>query len=377
NVVALLDAGNTIPFITRYRKERTGGLDEETIRQIQQRVASLRALAERRRTVLRSIAAQGRLTQELRAAIEAADTLKRIEDLYLPYKPKKRTLATVARDRGLEPLALAVWNDADWARDLEQAARALIDPEKELHSVEDVLVGVGHIIAENLAEDADVRESVRAVVWKTGRLIGSKVDGVPDEKAQPFRDYFEYKEKLGRVPPHRVLALNRGERVGALKVRLEIDQGAAREAIFAHLPGPDHSHAERLRNYALDGLNRLLLPSLEREVRRELSERAEEHATRVFARNLRSLLLQPPVRGQRVLAIDPGFRTGCKLAALDQFGNVLAHAVIYPHEGHGRRQEAKQTLARLIQQHALTVVAIGNGTACRQTEELVAELIGE
>ncbi len=377
SVVALLDEGNTVPFITRYRKERTGNLDEETIRRIQERVRTLRLLADRKTTVLRSIESQGKLSDELRAAIEAAESFKRLEDLYLPFKPKKRTLATQAREKGLEPLASAIWCDAESARDLAAAAQALLDPAKGLNTAEDVLSGVGHIIAETIAENAAARAAVRRIVWQSGKLVSSKAENLPDDKGRAYRDYFEYSEPAAKIPPHRVLALNRGEREEAIRIRLDLDDEAARQAVFSVLPPDGHTHTERLRGWAADALTRLILPSLEREVRRELTDEAEEHAVKVFARNLRSLLLQPPVRGKRVLGIDPGYRTGCKVAVIDEIGNPTAHAVIWPHPPQSQRGEAKETVVKLAHEHTIQVIAIGNGTGCRETEELVAEVIAE
>jgi uncharacterized protein len=376
-VIALLDEGNTIPFITRYRKERTGGLDEDTIRRVQERVGMLRVLADRKSTVLRSIEAQGKLTEELRQAIEAAESFKRLEDLYLPFKPKKRSLATVARERGLEPLARAVWQDDESAKDLAAAAQLLVDPTKELNTPDEVIAGVGHIIAEDLAENVTARSALRRVIWQTGKIVSKKVDNLSEERGKSFRDYFDFSEPLEKVPAHRVLALNRGESEEVLKLQVDVNGDAARQAVFSALPAASHTHSDRLREWAGDALTRLLQPALEREVRRELTDEAEEHAVQVFARNLRWLLLQSPIGGKRVLAIDPGFRTGCKLATIDETGKLLAQDVIHPHPPLSRRAEAKEKLLALIQEHNIFVVAIGNGTACRETEELIAELINE
>jgi len=336
SVVQLLDEGNTVPFITRYRKERTGGLNEDVIRQIQARVQHLRQLAERKQTILKSIEGQGKLTDDLRTAIVAADSSKRLEDLYLPYKPKKRTLATQARERGLEPLALALWNRDPAVANLNEVATAVVNPEKELTTPDDVLAGVGHILAEQVAETADVRAAVRAVLWETGKMCTAKNENVPEGQGLEYKDYFQFTETVRHIPPHRILAINRGEKEGALKAHLEWDVEAVQRLALAKLPLDGHPHADFLKNVAQDALSRLLLPSLEREIRKELTEEAEEHAVRVFARNLRSLLLQPPLRGRRVLAIDPGFRSGCKVAALDEVGNLLEDCIIYPY-GKGDR----------------------------------------
>jgi uncharacterized protein len=330
SAVQLLDEGNTVPFITRYRKERTGGLNEEVIRQIQARVAHQRQLAERRQTILKSIEGQGKLTDELRNAILAADTSKRLEDLYQPYKPRKRTLATIARERGLEPLALAIWGRDPAVLNLSEVLPGMVNPEKELNSPDDVLLGVQHILAELIADTAEVRAAARVVLWETGKLCTAKSDTVAEGQGLEYKDYFQFTETVRRIPPHRILAINRGEKESILKTHLEWDAEAVRRVALDKLPLADHPQAEFLKTTAEDALSRLLLPALEREIRRELTEEAEEHAVSVFARNLRSLLLQPPLRGRRVLAIDPGFRTGCKLAALDEIGNLLEDAVIYP-----------------------------------------------
>jgi uncharacterized protein len=498
SVVQLLDEGNTIPFITRYRKERTGGLDEEVLRIIQERVGLLRQLADRKQTILRSIENQGKLTDELRAAIHAADNPKRLEDLYLPFKPKKRTLATAARDKGLEPLALAVWNSDPAVADLAAVLPSMLHPEKELNTPEDVLAGVQHILAEVVAESADVRGVLRAVLWDTGVLTTSKSEKLAEGQGSDYKDYFAFKEPIRHIPPHRVLAINRGEKENALAVKLEWDAETGRRVALERLPLPlpgdpplapytpppprpaatpppaesgpaaeppppaegtpapaaeappaaeaappppptaadpappapaepppapaaeappappepappvapsavhaegrpaphrrhpaelialrtealqKHPHAEFLKQVTDDALTRLLVPSLEREIRRELTQRSEGHAVSVFARNLRGKLLAAPLRGRRVLAVDPGFRTGCKLAVLDETGNLLEDGVVYPHTPPAaKRAEAKARLEELVRKHQVHVIAIGNGTACRETEEVVSELIAD
>jgi uncharacterized protein len=414
SVVQLLDEGNTVPFITRYRKERTGGLNEDVIRLIQARVTQLRQLAERKETILKSIEGQGKLTDDLRTAILAAETSKRLEDLYLPYKPKKRTLATIARERGLEPLAIAVWNRDPAVGNLNEVLPTLVNPEKELATPDDVRLGVQHILAELIAETADVRAGVRTVLWETGKLTSGKNENLLENQGLEYKDYFQFTESARQIPPHRIMAMNRGEKEGALKVRLESDSAGQRQAVASKLPLADHPHAEFLKTVAEDALTRLILPSLEREIRRELTDEAEGHGVKVFARNLNSLLLQRPLHGRRVLAIDPGFRTGCKLAALDEHGNLVEDGVIFPHQlsnkpprkgqatpapaaatpaeaaappppekkeepaqARRKREEAKIRLEELIRKHQLQVIAIGNGTACRETEEVISELIGE
>lgn len=374
SVVELLDAGNTIPFITRYRKDQTGGLDEEQIRDIQSRVGKLRLLEERKQTILRSIDAQGRLTPELSAEIHAAESTKRLEDLYLPYKPKKQTLGSLARERGLEPLAEEVLAAATEASNLDARAADFVNPDRGIATAADALLGVGHILAERFSERADLRGRLRKIFTRSGKLMSAHAEG--DEKqAQGFRDYFEYQEQLDRIPPHRVLAINRGERAKVLRVKIDADMEAMQAAADELLVHADHPHAEFLRGCARDALTRLVLPSLERELRRELTERAESHAVDVFARNLRNLLLQPPVRGRRILAVDPGFKSGCKIAALDEFGRLLDHAVIHIVGKPERRHEGRAKLVELTQTHQLSLIAIGNGTACREAEELISEIL--
>ena len=376
SVVQLLDEGNTVPFITRYRKERTGNLNEVAIREIQSRVGRLRELGERKQTILKAIEAQEKLSDELAAAIRAADSAKRLEDLYLPFKPKKKTKASEARDKGLEPLALRIWNHDDTLIDLDAAAQDHINAEQDLGATDKVLEGVGHILAEAINELAVVRDAVRRVVWKTGKIVTSKNE-IPEGEGLEYRDYFDYSEPVANIPPHRVLAINRGDKEGPLKVKLEVSRPELEAATYSQLPLDGHPQADFFRKSALDALDRLLLPSMEREVRRDMTEMAERHAVDVFARNLRSLLLQPPIPKQVVMAIDPGFRNGCKVAVLGTHGELLDHGVIHPHPPQNRRHEAKMFLKDLVGKHQIGVVAIGNGTACRETEELIAEIISE
>jgi uncharacterized protein len=377
SVVQLLDEGNTVPFITRYRKERTGGLNEVVIREIQFRVTRQRELAERKETILRAVEAQGKLSEDLAAAIRAADNPKRLEDLYLPFKPKKRTKASEAREKGLEPLAVQIWNRDEALTDLVAAASNYLSTEKGIETPEQALEGVGHILAESVSELAPVRDAVRRVVWKIGKLVTAKSDKVPEGQGLDFRDYFNYSEPIHHIPPHRVLALNRGEKDSTITVKLDVPRPELERAMLAQLMLDGHPHQEFFARAAIDALERLLLPSLEREVRRDLTEMAEHHAVDVFARNLRSLLLQPPIASQVVLALDPGFRTGCKVSVMDPQGQLLAHEVIHPHQPQNRRSEAKLRIKDLVAKYGVGVVAIGNGTACRETEELVAEVIAE
>ncbi|MDX1946671.1 MAG: Tex-like N-terminal domain-containing protein, partial [Pirellulaceae bacterium] len=513
-IVELLDEGNTVPFITRFRKDETGGLDEEQIRELQARLGKARQLAERKATILKSIEAQGKLLPELAEQIKHANTSKRLEDLYLPYKPKKQTLATIARERGLEPLAVEIFEADPQAADLSARAAIFLAASAELKSVDEVLAGVGHLIAERMSEYSDLRGKLRKIFQKTGKIVCTKVEtpvpvpaaaeapkevaeGEPEEKiegeigrggeeeieqaaqnepmaavevavmdtrgeaslsaslspapeatpaAEPetpsptppletppdsssptaeeaapppvadslpagrlfeapavpvpaplaavlkkkkkkkkkvigehaFKDYYNYTEPLSRVPPHRVLAINRGERAHAIRVKIEADSDAMQREAEQLLIRPDHPHAEFLKGCIRDSLARLILPSLERELRREISEKAEEHAVEVFVRNLRKLLLQPPTRGRRVLAIDPGFKSGSKMAALDEFGNVLGHGMVFViGKDEERRKKSRSRLADMVKQYNVSVIAIGNGTGCRETEQLVADCLAE
>ena len=376
-VVQLLDEGNTVPFIARYRRERTGGLPENIVNRIRFRVGQLKHFAERKQTILKSIEAQGKLTDELRAAIVDADHPKRLEDIYLPYKPKRKTMAASAHEQGLEPAAVAIWTRDPAVAAIDEVLGGLVNPEKQLASVDDVTVGIKQIIAEVIAEQASVRGVLRSVLWETGRLTCGKADNVPDGRGQEYKDYFQFTEPIRVIPPHRILAINRGEKEGALKVKLEFDAERARKAVEENLPLADHPHRDFLTPALADSLERIVVPSLEREIRRDLSERAQDHAIGVFARNLRSLLLQPPLRNRRVLAIDPGFRTGCRLAALDESGQLLEDALIHPHHPQSKMAEGRVRLESLIRKHQVSVIAIGNGAACRDTEEMVADLIKE
>ena len=580
NTVHLLDEGNTVPFITRFRKEQTGALDEDQVRRVQECMAKLRALAERKQTILKSIQAQGLMTPELGDQIRTATSAKRLEDLYLPFKPKKQTLATTARQRGLEPLANEVLQADPAAADLAARAAAFVAPEKDLPGIDEVLTGVRHIIAESFGERADVRGKLRKILQKTAKVICSRIDparrdaaeaaaiagdvGAPeldtaddhspvddkpsvehleasadalpseldehdehdviedhlesdehddddlhddadehdadvhdadvhdadvhdadfheeheeehtehadaeltsddvavtmaadgatpadlpepaagdessglasgagpvvesptdglavtappatDESAAAssvlpamsmvtrkvlakkqaaqsaaaakkekkrhrmeaaFKDYFSFQESISRIPPHRILAINRGERARILRVKMEADTKVMGDEAERHLIPEAHPHAEFLRGCVRDALQRLIVPSLERELRREMAEAAEEHAVEVFARNLRKLLLQPPVRNHRVLAVDPGFRSGCKLIALDEFGNVLGHEIIHVIGREDWIRAGRGKIVDLIRRHHLTVIAIGNGAGCRETEQLVVDVM--
>lgn len=376
-VVQLLDDENTVPFITRYRKERTGGLNEEVIRRIQARVGLLRALADRKRTIFKSIAFQRKLTDDLVAAVLAADTPKRLEDLYLPYKPRKKSKATEAREKGLGPVAEAIFHRDPAVANLNDVLPGLVDPDKWLLNVDDVLAGVKEVLAEMVSDSAEVRGPMRAFTWDTGVLVSTRIETVPEGKGREYEPYFDFREPVKDIPPHRVLAINRGEKFNVLRVRIDTPPDIAKEIVQFHLRLADHPHRELMEAVAFDALDRLVKPSLDREVRRELAERAQDSAIQVFAKNLRSLLLQPPLRGKKVLAVDPGIRTGCKLAALDATGKLLEDAVVYPLGQKKNADHAKRKLEQMVRKYQISVVAIGNGTACRDAEELVAGLIAD
>ena len=377
-VALLLDAGNTVPFITRYRRDQTGGLDEEDVRRIAGAVARARQLAERKQTILRTVQGQGKLTPDLEARIAAADNAKQLEDLYLPFKPRKLSLAEVAKQRRLEPLAREILAADAAALDLDRRAGDFIDADAQVATVADVLLGVGHIIAHEYAERADLRQRLRDILFHKAALKSQRMEtaGKPLSKDEKhYRDYFEYAEHVQRVPPHRVLAINRGERARIIKVRIEGPLEEMLAVADEMLVPAGHPHAEFLRGCARDALSRLVLPSLEREVRREMTEFCEAHAVAVFARNLRNLLLQPPVSGRRVLALDPGFKSGCKAVVIDECGTPLEHAVLHIIGQPEKRAAAARRIVELVTAHGCNVIAVGNGTAGRDTETLVAELV--
>jgi len=372
--IALLDDGNTVPFIARYRKEVTGSLDETQVRAIESRLAYLRNLEARKATVLKSIAEQGKLTPELETAIRAATVLQEVEDLYLPYKPKRRTRATVARERGLEPLAELILAQEVTTGTLEEHAAPFLSD--DVPTVEEAYAGARDIVAEVVAEDAAVRKMVRHETYQRALLVTS----LADESADPrgvYRLYYDYREPLREVPPHRLLAINRGEREGVLRVRLEAPVDDLIADVEASYLNPRSLFADQMRAAIADGYARLLAPAIERDLHSTFTTEADDHAIQVFATNLRHLLLQPPLRGRRVMGIDPGFRTGCKVACVDATGKVLDTATIYPHEPQKRWQKAKKLLSELIARDGIEVIAIGNGTASRETEHLVAEVIAE
>lgn len=374
SVIDLLDDGNTVPFITRYRKEQTGNLDEEQIRAIQDRLRSLRQLSERASAILRLIDGQGKLTPRLRREIESATTLKRLEDLYLPFRPKRKSRAEAARQKGLEPLADLLWGTDHQDLSIDAAAAEFVNEASGPATAADALAGASDIIAERIAEDVAVREAARKVAWRTGQLAAILARSA-GETAREFQNYVDYREAVWKIPPHRTLALNRGEKQKALRVRYEWDGDVAFNQISSMLNLDTHPRKQFLSTSLQDALDRLIHPAMDREVRRELTEQAEKHAVTVFARNLRGLLLQPPLRRKRVLAIDPGFKTGCKVAVLDECGQCQHSDVVFVTGSSDKRVGNIRKLAGLITDYQCDLIAIGNGTACRETEELVSDVI--
>ncbi len=376
NTVALLRDGSTVPFIARYRKERTGELDEVQIRTVEERLGYFCDLEERKVVILNSIEEQGKLTPELRERVEESRLKTVLEYLYLPYRPKRRTKATIARERGLEPLA-----DLIAAQNLTngtpvESARSFVDPGKEVHDPLSALEGAGHILAERLSDDADARSTVRRLTWDKG-MLHSRV--VADNKAliTKFEMYYEYKEPLKTVPSHRMLAMRRGEKEEVLHLALLPPTDQILTGLKSRLISGESIFSGMLKGIAEDAYKRLIAPSVESELRLEAKELAEDAAIRVFAQNLRNLLLASPAGGKRVLGIDPGLRTGSKLAAVDATGRFLEHVTIYPHTGAGRIQQARQDMLRLIDSHCVEMVAIGNGTAGREMELFTRELLGD
>ncbi len=369
--VRLLDEGNTVPFIARYRKEMTGSLDDEQVRIVADEIVRLRAIDERRAAILKSIEEQGKLTDELKSAIEAAETMTSLEDLYAPYKPKRRTRAMVARERGLEPLAELILAQSLDGSPEEAAAGFLTD---DVPTEEEALQGARDIVAETISDNANVRSATREKALKFAKLTAEKIEGVVDEK-RVYESYYEFEGRVDRLQPHQVLAIARGEKEGVLKVRVHIAERDWLDPIQVEFEEDIlSSFAEQLEEAIQDSAERLLLPSIERDVRRELSDKSDSHAIQVFATNLRALLGQPPLAGQTVLGLDPGFRTGCKVAVVDPTGKLLDSGAIYPHPPQKKWGEALSTLEEMIKRHHVTLITIGNGTASRETEQLVAEL---
>ncbi|WP_179085377.1 Tex family protein [Paenibacillus peoriae] len=371
--ISLLDEGNTIPFIARYRKEMTGELDENQLREIEDRVVYLRNLEERKVEVIRIIDEQGKLTEDLQTAITSAVKLQEVEDLYRPYRQKRKTRASVAKERGLEPLSIWIWSQPKQGDALKEA-ESYVNAELGVDSAEAAIQGALDILAENIADDAAIRQWVRRYTLDHGMLTSEAKDA---EQESVYENYYSYRELAKKMPPHRILAINRGEREGILKVGLEV----APDSIYNYVAGQVIKGSsvvqDLLRSVIEDAYKRLIAPSIEREVRAEMTEKGEQQAISIFAGNLRSLLLQAPIKGRRVLGVDPAYRTGCKLAVVDDTGKLLEVAVTYPTPPNNKKREAAEKFKQLIAQYGIELIVIGNGTASRETEQFVAEVIAD
>ncbi len=370
--VKLIDEGNTVPFIARYRKDVTGGLNDEQLRAIDERLRYLRGLEERKQEVLRSIEEQGKLTDELKAEIEKAEILQRVEDLYKPFKQKKTTRAGKAKAKGLEPLALIIYMQQNKSGDVLKVAESFVDPEKEVETAEEAIQGACDIIAEMIADNADLISEVRDRYYKHGLIETEAVDA---EEKTVYDMYYGKHEAICKIPNHRVLAVNRGEKEGKLKVKVSIDADSILRLLEKEVIRQDSIFKPLLIETIEDAYKRLIAPSVEREMRNLLTERAEAEAIKVFAGNTEKLLMVPPVRGKRIISIDPGFRTGCKVAVIDETGKLLAYTTIYPTEPKCDIAGTERTLKKIIDKYKIDVIVIGNGTASRETEEVVANFL--
>lgn len=368
NTIELLDSGATVPFISRYRKELTGSMDEVAIAVVRDEVTRLRELDKRREAILKSIKEQGKLTEELEQKILEAETMSSLEDLYLPYKPKRRTRATIAKEKGLEPLATAIFNQERF--DLDEEAAKFLSEEKDVKSLEDALAGARDIIAEWISEDSVAREKMRTLFKEKG-VVSSKVMTGKEQEGEKFKDYFEWNEPLASVPSHRLLAMRRGEKEGFLMLDISPDKEEAVQTLEGIFVKGNNTASKQVALAVDDSYKRLLKPSIETEMRLMTKKQADEKAIHVFAQNLRELLLASPLGQKSILALDPGFRTGCKVVALDKQGKPLEDTVIYPHEPQKRVKEAEMTVLALCAKHQIEAIAIGNGTASRETEAFV------
>lgn len=376
NVISLLDEGNTIPFIARYRKEAHGTLSDETLRTFSERLTYLRGLAEKKDQVIRTIEELGKMTDELRAQIENAQTLVEVEDLYRPYRPKRRTRGMIAKERGLEPLA-ALLKDPDQKDSVETLAAPFVDPEKEVPDVASALAGASDIIAEDISDQADFRSRIRKMTFEQGQITSKAKD--PDAESV-YEMYYDFTERVSKLPGHQILALNRGEKEKFLKVDIaapvdQIELYLTKHTVPAKMK--DQAKIEFLENAAKDAYKRLIASSIETEIRNELTEKAQDGAIKVFGQNLIQLLMQPPISGETVLGFDPGYRNGCKLAVVDPTGKVLDTGVIYPTMGKGQRDEAKITFVKMLAKNRVSLISLGNGTASRESEQFIADVLAE
>ena len=373
-VIRLLDEGCTLPFIARYRKEQHGSLDDQKLREIAERLSSLRALEARRGEIAESLKKLEVWTEELQAALDKAATMGQLEDIYRPYRPKRRTRAMIAREKGLEPLADTLLLQLSRAKTPEEMAEGFIDPEKGVENAEQALQGAMDIIAERISDDPAVRTKLKNL-YQRECVVHTRQSGEADSV---YRMYYDYHEPLRQMPSHRVLAMNRGEKEGFLKVGLEVNEGGVQRVIQADYVAHTGSLAtEYVIRACEDAYTRLIAPSLDTELRGDLTAKAQTAAIRVFAMNLKPLLMQPPVRGRVAMGLDPGIRTGCKVAVVDPTGRVLDTGVIFPLPSHGRVAQAKATVEGMIRRHGVSIVAIGNGTASRETEQFFVEVMHE
>lgn len=372
NVIEMLDEGNTVPFIARYRKERTGGLSDEVLRKFAERLTYLRNLEERKSDVSRLIEEQGKLTEEITLALNKAETLTEVEDIYRPYKPKKRTRATIAKEKGLEPLANIIVSGL-FKGDLNEEAVKFIDAEKGVETVEDAIGGSLDIIAEAISEEAKFRKHIREMVMREG-TIESKGES---EETTPYEMYYNYSEEVKKIPPHRILAINRGEKEKVLSVKIVISEDKVISYLEKELLKGNSITDEQIKLAIKDAYKRLIFPSIEREIRNELTDKGEEGAIMIFKENLKALLMQAPIKGKTVMGYDPGFRTGCKVAILDSTGKFLENVAVYPTVPKKDIEGTKKTLKALIKKYDVDVISLGNGTASRESEEVISEMIKE
>lgn len=375
NTITLLDEGNTIPFIARYRKEQTGEMEDVVLREFKTRLDYLRSLEERKSEILRLIEEQGKLSKDLKEKILKANTLQKLEDLYRPYRPKRRTKATIAKEKGLEPLAKLIVKEELVKGNIEDISAKYINEEKEVFTTEEALSGAMDIVAEMVSDNAEVRDIVRKITLSRGDIFS---EGVDKEKDSVYKMYYSHREKVKKIPNHRILAINRGEKEKYLRVKIIVPEEEIINKIISKVVKNKKAITTPYFISSIeDSFNRLIFPSIEREVRAALSERAEEDAIKIFAGNLEPLLMQPPVKGKVVMGIDPGFRTGCKVAIVDEIGNVLDFTTVYPTEPQLKIEETKAELKDLIKKYDIDIITIGNGTASRETEQVVAEMLKE
>lgn len=373
NIIALIDEGNTIPFIARYRKELHGSMDDQLLREVSERLQYLRNLDKRREEIKSSIDTQGKLTEELVTAIDNASTLSELEDIYRPYKQKRRTRATIAREKGLEPLATLLFAQDIKEGSLYELAAPYVDPEKGVESVEDALAGASDIIAESISDNAEIRKSLKELINSKGFLISKAAK----EEDSVYRLYYDFNEPIKKLQSHRVLAINRGENEEFLKASVDIDEMLALEAVKRYSVSAGSISSDFVAAAAEDAYSRLIFPSVEREVRNELTDMASEQAIKMFGLNLKPLLMQPPVKNKVTMGFDPAYRTGCKIAVVDGTGKVLETGVVYPTPPNNKTEEAKQKLTGMIKKHGVDAIAIGNGTASKESEIFVSEMIKE